>query len=437
MSFTITRQVSINFPLKFNIPSDKSISHRALILLSLARGTGTITNLLESEDVLATIGILRSLGVSIDKNNRVYCVSGNNGKFCQPTEPLDCGNSGTTIRLILGLCAPHAITCCFIGDESLSKRPMRRVTQWLEHLGVTYRDDANFCPLFQEIGAEIPEFDIEISLPSAQVKSALLLAAVQSNGGWVRGGGNSRNHTETMLASMGANVRCELNGDVYVSSAKLSTVDIHVPGDFSSAAFFIAAGLLLSNSEIHLPNIGLNPTRIGFLKVLSDMNASIEIVKLRFEGGERVGDVVVRTSSLIGTVVDQGLVPTMIDEFPILALIATQANGTTRIRGAQDLRKKESDRISTTCGLIRQLGGSIIEYEDGWMIEGPQNLQSGVIDPEFDHRIAMTAAIASCVTTGSVSVLHPEVVDSSFPSFWTLLSKMCHVQEDCHTKKNS
>ena len=427
--YKITRRHHINPVLTISSPSDKSISHRALILLALANGRGTIYNLLESEDVLATLNILTCLGVGIEHRDGVYLVEGMNGVFHSPKELLDCGNSGTSIRLLLGLVAPHSLRCTFIGDASLSKRPMGRVTNILQSLGVIYEGSHDFCPITQISGKKVASFDVTIPLASAQVKSALLLTALQSEGGWVRGGKNSRDHTENMLKALGASLQVLTNGDVYVEPSELSAIDIHVPGDFSSAAFFIAAGLLLPNVQIHLKHIGLNPTRTGLLTVLCSMGANIEVMNERIECGERVGDLLVSSSMLKGITVSEALVPTMIDEFPILALIATQAHGTTSISGASDLRKKESDRIESTCNMIRTFGATIEEHDDGWTVNGPQQLSGGCVDPHKDHRLAMTAAIASCVTREPVEIVRPNVVRSSYPSFWEHLSAICTVEE--------
>lgn len=427
--YSIKRRKILHSQYTINIPSDKSISHRSLILLSIANGQGVIQNLLESEDVLATMNILRQLGIKIEQFDSEYRIEGQGGHLETPIDMLDCGNSGTSIRLLLGLVAPHSIQCTFIGDESLSKRPMGRVTHILQSLGIQYETSIDLCPISQKTGFKVPFFDVTIPLPSAQVKSALLLTALQSNGGWIRGGENSRNHTETMLQAMGAFIQVLDNGDVYIEPSNLQSIDINIPGDFSSAAFFIAVGLLLPNMQVSLKHVGLNPTRMGLLKVLWDMGANIEILNEHQECGESVGDLLVSSSSLKGVVVPENIVPTMIDEFPILALIASQAHGTTIVSGASDLRKKESDRINTTCSFMRVFGADIEELDDGWVISGPQILSGGLIEPGMDHRIAMTAAIASCITNGTVEIIRPEVVRSSFPSFWSNLSSFCVIED--------
>ncbi len=406
------------------IPGDKSISHRALLFNSLTKGTVRIENLLMGEDVQATIACLRQLGIEIHFKDNICILTGRGGSYLQPEEVLNCENSGTTMRLFLGLLAPHALKVVLSGDESLSTRPMDRVTQYLEPLGVRYEGSRNLAPIYQIGCPSIPWFESDLYIASAQMKSSLLLTGLQSCGCTVRGGKNSRDHTERMLRAMGATVVQSSNGDVTIEPTQLMATDIIVPNDISSASFFIVAALLLPNAEIELPNIGINPTRDGILRVLQIMGADIQIQNRREVGGEPVGDLVVCTSNLTGVEVPIDWVPTMIDEIPILALAASQATGRTVIRGAADLRKKESDRIHAIVCSFREMGIEVEEFEDGLAIEGPQPIVDNHVHCFGDHRITMTAAIAALISFEELVIDSITSVDTSFPTFWMLLEAL-------------
>ena len=406
------------------IPGDKSISHRALLFNALTKGTAQIDNLLMGEDVQSTIECLRKLGIKIHMEGTKCVLVGGKGTFRQPIGELHCGNSGTTMRLLLGLLAPHPIRAILAGDESLSKRPMKRVTQYLEPLGVDYEASRDLPPICQTGCASIDYFEAELHIASAQMKSALLLTGLQSKGCIVRGGQNSRDHTERMLRGMGATVVQDANGDVLIEAGELSATDIVVPNDISSAAFFMVAGLLLPDSVIELPNIGVNPTRNGIVRSLQLMGANIQVVNHRDVGGEPTGDLIVQTSLLKGIDVLTEWIPTMIDEIPILALAASQAIGRTVIRGAADLRKKESDRIQAIVCSFRDMGLEVEEYDDGIAIEGPQPIRGGFVRCFGDHRIVMTAAIAGLISSTDVTIDSITSVDTSFPSFWSLLNSL-------------
>ena len=409
------------------IPPDKSISHRALIISSMANGVSKIYGLLDSEDILSTTQLLRRLGIKITFNQKDCIVYGKSGRFEPTNEPLMCGNSGTTIRLMFGLLALSPHRYIFTGDSSLSKRPMNRVTLLLESIGIEYPDGTNFLPIVQCGISEITKFDLTIPLPSAQVKSSLLLAAVQGNGGVVRGRANSRNHTELMLQARGIDCTIYPNGDVEVVSGVIESMDIQIPSDFSSASFFIIAGLLLPNCKLTLNNVGLNPSRTGLLSVLLEMGARINITNERIEGGEKIGDLNIQSSALTGIVVHPDLIPTMIDEIPILAIAASQATGMTVVTDAEDLRKKESDRISSTCNLLMKFGVDIDENKDGWSIEGPQQIHGASIRSNLDHRIAMSAAIAGLISKTPITIIDPDSVNTSFPTFWSELDKIAQL----------
>lgn len=420
MKIQITPQPEYNLTIK--IPGDKSISHRSLLFNSLAQGTAKIENLLNGDDVLSTIDCLRKLGVHIVMDER-GCIVYGTGTLAAPSEALDCGNSGTTMRLMLGILAPYPFEVHFIGDSSLSRRPMKRITRYLEPLGVGYKESRDLPPIVQFGCSNIDYFTADLHIASAQMKSALLMAGLQSKGCLVRGGGNSRDHTERMLRGMGANLTQFDNGDVEIVPSSLQATDIVVPNDISSAAFFIVAGTLLPNSTLKLPNIGINPTRDGILRALSKMGADIQIHHRRTVSGEPTADLTIRTSRLYGIELPTEWIPTMIDEIPILVLAATQAIGQTIIRGAADLRKKESDRLRAIVSIFQNMGIQMEELEDGLIIEGPQSIQSGSVQGFGDHRIIMTAVIAALVSGKTIIIDDPMAVSTSFPSFWELLDR--------------
>ncbi len=408
--------------LSLTIPGDKSISHRAIMFNGLAKGTATITNLLEGEDVLATVQILRQLGAEIEFKDDHCMVTGVSGTFTQPTEDLYCGNSGTTMRLLFGLLAPQSISVRLTGDASLSRRPMGRVTKDLEAADVQYPTGKDTAPIVQKGNRDLSFLDVTMPIASAQVKSAMLLAGLQANGARVRGGKQSRDHSERLLRAMGANVLDLGNGDVEIQPSNITATDVVVPNDISSAAFFVVAALIHPQCELQLTNIGLNPTRTGLLKALLQMGGQITVENERTVAGEKVGDLIVKSSSLHGIDLPIEWVPTMIDELPILALAASQATGKTNVRGASDLRKKESDRIAAVVESFSQLGMTVDEYLDGFSIEGPQEIVGGTVNGYGDHRIVMTTAIASLFAQGEVIIESTQCVQTSFPNFWELLA---------------
>ena len=427
MKIYIPKQPKYN--LTINVAGDKSISHRAVLFNAIAHGKARIKNLLMGHDVLATIDCLRKLGVDIAIDDDGCTVNGT-GLLKPPSGPLDCGNSGTTMRLLLGMLASHPFEACLIGDESLSKRPMRRITKYLEPLGVLYRESKDLPPIVQCGSTGLEYFSADLHIASAQMKSALLLTGLQSKGCFVRGGGNSRDHTERMLAGMGAELIQYENGDVEIFPGTLTATNVVVPNDISSAAFFIVGGILLENATLEIPNVGINPTRDGILRALKLMGANISMRNQRTESGEPVADLTVQSSKLRGIELPEDWIPTMIDEIPILALAATQAIGTTIIKGAADLRKKESDRLSAIVSILHKLGIDIEELEDGLIIQGPQLIRSGSVQGFGDHRIIMTAAIAALVSGEAVVIDDPSPVDTSFPSFWDILLRFQPLNDD-------
>lgn len=427
---------------KVRVPGDKSISHRALILSALAVGKSRIEGLLEGEDVLATAEALRSMGVTIDKSGDVWTVYGVGvGGLMQPESALDMGNSGTSTRLLMGLIASHNISATFIGDASLSKRPMGRVIDPLREMGadITARQtsDHKAClPLtVRGICSAVP-IDYRLPVASAQVKSAILFAGLNAPGiTRVIEPIPTRDHSETMLKGFGADISVEIDeaGIRIISlagEAELSPQKIKVPGDPSSAAFPVVAALLVPGSDIIVENVGINPTRAGLFEVLKKMGGDIQFKKMRKVGGEPVADIHVKHSTLQGIEVPAELTPSMIDEFPILFVAAALANGCTKTSGLHELRIKESDRLAQMAEGLKLLGVDLTEKEDGLTITGNGGKPLSVaqkkasIKTAFDHRIAMSFAIAGLVSKTGVSIDDMSPVETSFPAFEKLLTEL-------------
>ena len=404
------------------VPGDKSVSHRALMLGALADGVSHIRGFLEGEDTRATAAVLQQLGVRIetpaDGERRVHGV-GLHG-LRSTTQRLDCGNAGTGMRLLAGLLAGQAFDSTLIGDESLSKRPMRRVTDPLALMGARIDSQEGLPPL--HVHGKQPLHGIQYTLPvaSAQVKSALLLAGLYAQGETeVIEPHPTRDYTERMLAAFGWPIdfrpgRARLSG-----GHSLRATDVDVPADFSSAAFFLVAASIVPGSELRLPSVGLNPRRIGLLHALRLMGADIGVENERESGGEPVGDLVVRHAPLHGIELPEALVPDMIDEFPVLFVAAAAAEGRTVVRGAAELRVKESDRLAAMATGLRALGVAVDEAPDGATIEGG-SLGGGTIDSHGDHRIAMSFAVAGLIAVDAVRINDCNNVATSFPGFLEL-----------------
>lgn len=431
----IPRRFAPRGPLRgtIRVPGDKSISHRALMLSALAVGESRVTGLLEGEDVISTANAMRAMGATIERRAdgewRIHGVGV--GALLQPEGPLDMGNSGTSARLLMGLVASHPIVARFTGDPSLSKRPMGRVIEPLSRMGASFEANEGGTFPLTERGLN-PAVPISYRLPvaSAQVKSAVLLAGLNTPGiTSVIEPVPTRDHSERMLKGFGAELWIEEgNGDRVVrirGEADLRPQTIEVPGDPSSAAFFIVAALLVPGSEVIVENVGLNPTRAGLIAVLRQMGGSIEELDSREVGGEPVADLKVSHSALKGIEVDPALAPSMIDEFPALFVAATLAEGRTVTSGLEELRVKESDRLTTMASALGSAGADVIERPDGLVIEGrggdPLPGVNVPIATKLDHRIAMSMAVAGLASTTGIEVDDTRPIATSFPNFEALL----------------
>lgn len=419
------------------MPGDKSISHRSIMLGALAVGETQVTGLLEGEDVLATAAAMRAMGAQVERgDDGVWRVQGVGvGSLLQPEQALDMGNSGTSTRLLMGLVATHPIDVTFVGDGSLSKRPMQRVITPLSQMGAAYeaRDGDKLPLLLRGISPAVP---IEYRLPvaSAQVKSAVLLAGLNTAGvTTVIEPVPTRDHSERMLRGFGADLSVEeVGGERIISvrgEAELQPQTITVPGDPSSAAFFTVAALLVPGSDLVIENVGLNPTRAALFGVLRDMGGSIEELDRREVGGEPVADLRVRHSVLRGVEVDPAVVPAMVDEFPVLFVAASLAEGTTTTSGLEELRVKESDRITAMAEALSLAGARVTEREDGLVIEGmggeqlPGTTEGEAVTTHLDHRIAMAMAVAGLASRGGVEIDDTAPIATSFPTFRALLDE--------------
>ncbi|MGB8648334.1 MAG: 3-phosphoshikimate 1-carboxyvinyltransferase [Anaerolineae bacterium] len=411
------------------IPADKSISHRAVILSALSEGAARIDNFLASETTSATVSCLRALGVEIEPAGAdALCVQGRGlHGLREPDNVLFCLGSGTTIRLLAGLVAGQDFLSVLDGTPALKRRPMGRVLDPLRAMGATVlgRNGDRLPPL--AIRGARPLHGITYTLPvaSAQVKSALLLAGLYADSPVMLGEpGPSRDHTERMLSAMGVRVESSAPGMVCLTPPeRLAARDLTIPNDFSSAAFFLVAALILRGSAIRMPHVGLNATRTGLAVVVAAMGAEIRVENEGEVCGEPVGDILVGNGhDLRGTEIAGGLIPRMIDEFPILAVAATQAHGETRVRDAAELRVKESDRIATLTGELRKMGAQIEPYADGFTIVGPTRLQGAPVRSHGDHRLAMSLAVAALIAQGETTIEGWECVADSFPGFDTLLA---------------
>ena len=405
---------------EITIPGDKSISHRAIMLGSLADGTTEITNFLQGADCLSTIACFRQMGVSIENNTDKITIKGNGMRGLKaPAQTLDVGNSGTTTRLMSGILAAQNFTCTLNGDASIQKRPMGRIITPLSQMGADIISiKGNGCAPLQINGKPLHATHYNSPVASAQVKSAVLLAGLYGDDVTsVTEPYVSRNHTELMLRYFGATVNTNNTTASVTPIDHLSGQQIIVPGDISSAAYFIVAGLIVPNSEIVIKNVGFNPTRDGILRVCKEMGANISYENKREVSGEPVADLIVRSSSLHGTTIGGEIIPTLIDEIPAIAILACFAEGTTIIKDAQELKVKESNRIDVMVNNLSKMGADITATDDGMIIHGGKPLHGAVIDSKLDHRIAMSFAIAGLMADGETEITGAECVEISYPTF--------------------
>ena len=409
------------------VPGDKSISHRAVMFGALAEGTTEITGFLDGEDCRSTIACFRKLGIRVTQNGETVTVAGKGLRgFSAPTEVLDVGNSGTTMRLMSGILAAQPFDCEMTGDASICKRPMGRVITPLGQMGADIRGKVseNTAPLLVH-GQPLRGITYDMPVASAQVKSAILLAGLYAEGETtVIEPYPSRDHTERMLRLLGADVRSNGNTITIHPADKLTAQPIQVPGDISSAAFFIVAALIVPDSHLVIEGVNVNETRTGILDALLAMGADIRLLNPRVVCGEEVADIEVRTSKLRGTAIGGAMIPRMIDEIPVFAIAALFAEGETVVKGAQELKVKESNRIRTMADELGKLGAVIRETDDGMMILGGQSLVGGVTESHNDHRVAMSMAVAGLMASGETEIVGADCAAVSFPNFFELLTQI-------------
>ncbi|MDE5778804.1 MAG: 3-phosphoshikimate 1-carboxyvinyltransferase [Lachnospiraceae bacterium] len=408
---------------EITVPGDKSISHRSIMLGSLAKGTTEVTGFLQGADCLSSISCFEKMGITIENNVKTGTVrihgKGLHG-LTKPSDILDVGNSGTTTRLMSGILAAQPFTATIDGDASIRKRPMGRIITPLSMMGARFESlAADQCAPFKITGGRLKGIAYTSPVASAQVKSAILLAGLYADGETsITEPFLSRNHTELMLKAFGTDVRSNGTTATVRPASELTAQQISVPGDISSAAYFIAAGLITPNSEITIKNVGINPTRDGILTVCKAMGANIQISNIKDGIGEPAGDITVSTSELHGCTIEGDIIPKLIDEIPIIAVMAAYAKGTTIIKDAQELKVKESNRIDVMVKNLSAMGADIEGTEDGMIIHGGRPLHGAVIDSKLDHRIAMSFTIAGGNSDGETEITGSECVNISYPAFY-------------------
>lgn len=409
------------------IPGDKSISHRSVMFGSIAKGTTEIHNFLEGADCLSTIGCFRRMGIEIENKNGTVIVHGKGMHgLTAPSGTLDCGNSGTTTRLISGILAPQNFDVTLTGDESIQKRPMKRIIEPLSMMGADIKSiRGNDCAPLKICGMPLAGIHYTSKVASAQVKSAILLAGLYADGlTTVTEPQVSRNHTELMLKFFGAELESKETSVTIWPATELFGNRIDVPGDISSSVYFVAAGLILPNSEVLIKNVGINPTRAGLIKVCEAMGADLTLLNENHGNAEPTADLLVRTSSLKACTIEGDIIPTLIDELPTIAMMACFAEGTTVIRDAAELKVKESNRIAIMVENLRAMGADVEETEDGMIIHGGKPLHGAVIDSHKDHRIAMTFAVAALAAEGETEIHDADCVNISYPAFYEELERL-------------
>jgi len=410
-----------------SVPGDKSISHRSLILLSISQGVGKISGLLESDDCIATLNIFKKLGINIIKNiDNVYEVHGRglNG-LSKPDSNLNCGNSGTSMRLLSGLLASQKFSSCLIGDSSLSKRPMERISLPLSMMGVDIKlSENNTSPIKISPVKKISSIEYKMPIDSAQIKSSIILASLYANDK-VKIIENiaTRDHTENMINYLGGKIVNNNNKIIVHPGNKLISKDIEVPGDISSAMFIIVGCLISNNSKVIIKNVGLNVLRTGGIEILKLMGAKIDISNIKNYGPEKVGDITVISSKLNGIIIPRKYIASAIDEFPILFIAAANATGKTVLKNAEELKYKESNRLSVMSKALLECKINNNLFEDGIEIQGG-TMSGAIVDSSGDHRIAMSFAIAGVVSKSPITILNTENVSTSFPEFFDLIKSM-------------
>lgn len=399
------------------VPGDKSISHRAVILGALAGGSTEITGFLQGADCLSTIDCFRNMGIDIDVNGENVTVHGNglNG-LKAPEQMLYTGNSGTTTRLLCGILSGQTFDSSITGDASIQKRPMKRVTEPLSLMGAKIKND--YCPLYIQ-GSSLHGINYTMPVASAQVKTAIILASLYADGETViHEIEKSRDHTELMLSAMGADIHTD-GLDIHIKkTGLLEPVNVDVPGDISSAAFFMVLGLIMPNSEITVTNVGVNPTRTGIIDVLHDMGANIKLENLRSSAGESVADITVSSSALHGTTISGDIIPRLIDELPIIAVAAVFADGQTVIKDAEELKVKETNRIRAVVDELSKCGVDITETDDGMIINGGKNIHGADFKTYGDHRMAMSLTVLAQLANGECTLDNSDCACVSYPSFF-------------------
>lgn len=406
---------------EITVPGDKSISHRGIMLGAIAKGTTSITNFLKGADCLSTIACFRKMGIEIEEKGKEILVHGKGLHGLQaPDGILDAGNSGTTTRLISGILAGQNFSCELTGDASIQKRPMKRIITPLSLMGANIESmRGNDCAPLRIHGTSLKGIHYDSPVASAQVKSCILFAGMYADQKTsITEPYLSRNHSELMLGSFGADIHTEGNTSVISPEPLLYGQEVAVPGDISSAAYFIAAALLIPDSELLIKNVGINPTRDGILRVCQEMGASIELLNKRIQCGEPVADLLVKHSPLKGTVIEGAIIPTLIDELPVIAVMAACAEGETIIRDAQELKVKESNRLEILVHHLTAMGCDVTGTEDGMIIRGGRPLKGAVLESHLDHRIAMSFAVAGLVAEGETEILNADCVNISYPEFY-------------------
>lgn len=408
------------------VPGDKSISHRAALFNAMAEGSATITGFAPGEDCASTLACVRELGAAVERVGDTVTIRGAGARGPrEPTDVLDCGNSGTTARLLCGALAGASIFAVLTGDASLRRRPMARVTEPLRAMGASIAGrEGGRLPLALQPCQRLRGSAHRLTVASAQVKSALLLAGLGAEGATtVVEPSPSRDHTERLLVAMGADIQADQSGITLRPAGTLRATDVVVPGDFSSAAFWLVLACLHADAELRVVGVGLNPTRTGLLDVLRAMGADVQVENQRDAAGEPVGDLVARSSRLRGTTVAGALVPLAIDELPLIALLGLFAEGATIVRDAAELRLKESDRIAVVADGLQSLGGDVAATADGWRINGGARLEPGRVHSRGDHRVAMVFALAGALGAGAY-VEGARSVSVSYPEFWQRLDEV-------------